>query len=117
MHEMLIMKLMEVKDIAKQLNIGSDFEARLDDLIFEAQREKATAALEKEWEPIFKQSVNKPEIALVFGFDDLESTAPDRIIAESAETGFYHERKFEPDITDMAKLVHAFAEECAAAVG
>ncbi len=116
MHETLIIKLTEAKEIAKQLNIGSDWNERLDDLIFEAQREKATAALEKEWEPIFKQAVNKPELALVFGFDDLESTMPDRIIAES-DTGFYRERKYEPDITDMAKLVRLFAEECAAAVG
>ena len=115
MHETLITKLTEAKKIAKQLNIGSDFETRLEDLIFEAQREEATAALEKEWEPVFKK--NNPDLALVFGFDDLESAAPDRIIAESVETGFYHERKYDPEITDIAKLVHAFAEECAAAVG
>ncbi len=114
MHETLIMKLTEAKELAKQLNIGSDFEERLDDLILEAKREQATVALEKEWGPIFKK--NNPGLALVFGFDDLESAAPDRIIAES-ETGFYRERKFEPEITDIAKLVRLFAEECAAAVG
>ncbi len=114
MYEPLITKLTEAKEIAKHLNIGSDWNERLDDLIFEAQREKATAALEKEWEPVFKK--NNPDLTLVFGFDDLESSVPDRIIAES-DTGFYRERKYEPDITDMAKLVRAFAVECAAAVG
>ena len=115
MYETLITKLKEAKEIAKQLNIGDDWNERLDDLIFEAQREKATAALEKEWGPVFKK--NNPDLALVFGFDDLESAEPDRIIAESVKTGFYRERKYDPEVTDIAKLVRLFAKECASAVG
>ena len=48
MHEMLIEKLQEAKEIEKNLRISSDWDARLDDLILEAMREKETSALEKE---------------------------------------------------------------------
>ncbi len=108
--------LKEARAIAA--TVDRRWEEQLTDIIEESQRCYRARELEMQWEPQFLEicprSDSHPDLSLVFGFNSDDSMNPDVIIAESLSNGFSLQREFDPEVTDIEKLVTVFAKEVAA---
>ncbi len=122
--ETFLNSLEQCKEIADSLGDSGCklWQDRIDELIDDVSHNIKTETLQAQWTPFFENTIkplhpklqNFPNHKLVFGYTNNGTPKPNRLSLSDINSPIEVQRGFDPETTDLEKLIAVLAEELAA---